>query len=72
MKEIQDINERQELVKDAFAISNPTLYAGRKILIIDDLFRSGTTLNELTATLYRDGNVNNVYVVTLTKTRSNK
>ena len=72
LKEIQDINERQELVKDAFAISNPTLYAGRKILIIDDLFRSGTTLNELTATLYRDGNVNNVYVVTLTKTRSNK
>lgn len=72
LKEIKDINERRELVKGAYAISNPTLYAGRKILIIDDLFRSGTTLNELTATLYRDGNVNNVYVVTLTKTRSNK
>ncbi|MBF4349381.1 ComF family protein, partial [Vibrio anguillarum] len=44
-------------------------YASDKVLIIDDLFRSGSTLNELTKTMYNQGNVDNVYVVTLTKTR---
>lgn len=39
------------------------------ILIIDDLFDSGATLNEAVNVLKRDINVNEVYVLVMTKTR---
>lgn len=71
LKEIDDINQRQAMIKDAFKLAD-IRYQNKKVLIIDDLFRSGTTLNEITDTLYNQGNVQNVYVVTLTKTRSKK
>ncbi len=70
LKEIDDINQRQAMIKDAFSITDINKYRGKKVLIIDDLFRSGTTLNEISEVLYSQANVNNVYVVTLTKTRS--
>lgn len=72
LKSITDVNERQQIISGAFAISDPDKYRNKKVLIIDDLYRSGTTLNEMTKVLYEQANVNNVYVVTLTYTRSNR
>lgn len=72
LKEIKDINQRQQIIKGAFSVTDINRYRGKKILIIDDLFRSGTTLNEISEVLYSQAHVNNVYVVTLTKTRSNR
>ncbi|MFL5384242.1 MAG: hypothetical protein ACJ8GN_17105 [Longimicrobiaceae bacterium] len=40
------------------------------MLVFDDLFRSGETLNEITHTLMEQGKVDRVYVLTLTRTRS--
>ena len=71
LKSITDVNERQQIISGAFAVSNPDKYRNKKVLIIDDLYRSGTTLNEISKILYEQANVNNVYVVTLTYTRSN-
>lgn len=71
-KSITDINERQQIISGAFAVSNPNKYRDKKVLIIDDLYRSGTTLNEISKVLYEQAYVNNVYVVTLTHTRSNR
>ncbi|WP_114783561.1 ComF family protein [Vibrio tetraodonis] len=67
LKSIEDITERQQILSGAFKVDSR--YESDKVLIIDDLFRSGSTLNELTKTMYNQGNVDNVYVVTLTKTR---
>ena len=53
-------------------LSDPNKYRDKKVLIIDDLYRSGTTLNEISKVLYEQAYVNNVYVVTLTHTRSNR
>jgi len=39
------------------------------ILLVDDLYKSGTTLNEVYNVLKQDENVNNIYVLTMTKTR---
>ncbi|MBL5889726.1 ComF family protein [Heyndrickxia sporothermodurans] len=39
------------------------------LLIIDDLYQSGKTLNETAKELKNDQNVNNIYVLTMTKTR---
>lgn len=72
LKSITDINERQQIISGAFAVSDPNKYRDKKVLIIDDLYRSGTTLNEISKVLYEQAYVNNVYVVTLTHTRSNR
>ena len=72
LKSIQDLKERQEAIKGAFQVTDNEKFKNKKVLIIDDLYRSGTTLNELTNVLYSQANVNNVYIVTLTKTRSNR
>ncbi len=39
------------------------------ILLIDDLYQTGSTLNEVTKILKSDPKVQNIYVLTMTKTR---
>lgn len=72
LKGIQDVDERKTILSGAFEITDRNLYRNKKVLLIDDLFRSGSTLNEIASVLYKDAGVQNVYVVTLTKTRVNK
>ncbi|WP_245427749.1 phosphoribosyltransferase family protein [Roseiarcus fermentans] len=45
---------------------------GRKILLFDDLFRSGTTMNAITDVLLDAGKAEVVRALTITKTRSNQ
>jgi len=71
LKGIDDPLEREKLLSGAFNLQD-LRYQNKKILLFDDLFRSGSTLKELTKTLYYNGKVNNVYIVTLTKTRSKR
>lgn len=72
LKEMQDPQERERALSGIFSLSNPALYEGKKVLLVDDLYRSGSTLKEITRVLYAQGKVSNVYVVTLTKTRVNR
>ena len=71
LKEVTDQSEREKIISGAFNVAD-LRYKNRKILLFDDLYRSGTTLNEITNVLYNEGQVQNVYVVTLTKTRVNR
>ncbi|MCB0044463.1 MAG: ComF family protein [Caldilineaceae bacterium] len=71
LKEIEDQEQREDVLSGAFDVSDQR-YANKKVMLFDDLYRSGTTLNEITSTLYKSGKVQNVYVVTLTKTRSKR
>jgi len=71
LKSIDDPEEREKLLLNAFNLQD-NRYQNKKILLFDDLFRSGSTLKEITKTLYTNGKVQNVYVVTLTKTRSKR
>lgn len=72
LKSMQDPEERQAALAGAFKIAHGNIYRNKRVLLIDDLFRSGTTLNELASVLYRDAGVQDVYVVALTKTRKNR
>ena len=72
LKSMNNPEERKSALSGAFKVAKCPLYRGKNILLIDDLFRSGTTLNELTSVLYREAGVQNVYVVALTKTRKNR
>ena len=72
LKGLQDPNERQAALSGAFEIADANFYRNKKILLIDDLFRSGSTLNEIASVLYQNAGVQNVYVITITKTRVNR
>jgi len=71
LKSIDDHKEREQVLLNAFSLKD-LRYENKKVLLFDDLFRSGSTLKEITKTLYYNGKVQNVYVVTLTKTRSKR
>ena len=68
---VTDPAQRQELVKGLYAVSG-AYTADKNILLFDDLFRSGTTMNEITDVLLSDGRAKTVRAVTITKTRSNQ
>jgi len=74
-KELKNIAEKEERIKElknVIKISDIDKLRGKKILLIDDLYRSGATLLVATDLLYKKGDVKTVCVLTLTKTRSSR
>ena len=69
LKNIYDYQKRAELLRDAF-ISRRSLVQGKTVLLLDDLYRSGATLNAVSQVLRDEGHVAAIYVLALTKTRS--
>ena len=47
--------ERRDNVKGAFGVSQPAAVKGRKILLIDDLYTTGSTVRECARVLRRAG-----------------
>lgn len=70
LKNIKDHVERERVLRDAFGLAGKVNLNNKNVLLIDDLYRSGATLKAITAILHGIGNVKNVFVLTLTKTRS--
>lgn len=71
LKGITDPVKRKELVDGLYAV-DPDQTAGKRVLLFDDLFRSGTTMNAITDVLLSQGQATSVSVLTITKTRSNQ
>ncbi len=59
-------DERKRNVAGAFGIKNAHLIKGKNVLIIDDVFTTGATLNECTKVLKKNG-AKNVFVLTLAR-----
>jgi len=72
LKNITDTEKRLKLLKQSIQISRKYNLLDQNILLIDDLYRSGSTLRVATELLYNNCNVKDVYVLTMTKTRSNR
>ena len=72
IKEVFDQKEREALLAAAYEYNDKYNLANKNILLLDDLYRSGTTLRVITSILYKNAMVKNVFVITLTKTRSLK
>ena len=64
-KEMRTLAQKRRNVAGAFAVHGPV--QGRRVLVVDDLYDSGATLEEVTRVLQRAG-VQAVLVVTLTRT----
>ena len=64
-KEMHTLTQKRSNVAGAFAILEPV--QGKRLLVLDDLFDSGATLEEITRLLLKSGAAN-VCVMTLTRT----
>lgn len=70
LKDIEDLEQRRQLLEGAFAVQRPELLRRKWVLLFDDLYRSGITLEYATRTLIEQGGVDRVYALVLTKTRT--
>lgn len=71
LKEIYDYGKRMNLLQDAFAVNEADI-AGHSVLLFDDLYRSGATLNAVSKALVEKGKARKVYVLVITRTRSKR
>ena len=69
LKNIADPAKRNEALVGLHAVDLAQT-AGKKILLLDDLYRSGATLNAITDLLLTEGKAASVSVLTITRTRS--
>lgn len=68
MKDVHGYDSRMKLLKGAFKVAG---VKGRKVLLLDDLYRSGATMNAIAGALY-EGGAADVVALAVTQTRSNR
>ncbi len=68
LKNIYDYDQRMRLLDGAFSAETSAL-SGQKVLLFDDLYRSGATMNSVTKALYEQGKAAEVYALAVTRTR---
>ena len=67
MKDIQDREEKVETLVQAFSINDSLNEGLYDVLIIDDLFDTGSSLEAATRVLREYSKVRNIYVATATR-----
>jgi competence protein ComFC len=68
LKSVADLEVRKEMLRGAFQVSRPEV-EGKTVLLVDDLYRSGATLEAAAEAITSQGNPKAVYVLALTRTR---
>lgn len=68
LKYVNDPVRRKELLAGAFA-ADSTQINGKSVLLVDDLYRSGATLEAATEVAYAQGGASGVCVFAVTRTR---
>ena len=68
LKNVYDFGTRVQSLQGAHTV-NKAAVEGRKVLLFDDLYRSGATMNAVAASLYDEGAASDVFGLTITRTR---
>jgi len=71
LKNIFDFNKRTKLLSGIFQVDGPKI-EGKHVLLFDDLYRSGATMNAVSSELKKSGNPARIYALTLTMTRRHR
>lgn len=71
LKSVQDPDRRKEILSGAFQADSSKI-SGKSVLLVDDLYRSGSTLEAATNVTYSQGKAKAVYVFAVTRTRVNR
>jgi predicted amidophosphoribosyltransferase len=69
LKNITDLEHRREVLDGAFEADKKQV-SGKGVLLVDDLYRSGSTANAVTLAIIAAG-ASRVYFLAATRTRSN-
>ena len=69
LKDGFDYDDRARLLADLHEIDESRV-KGKRILLFDDLYRSGATLNSVAAAAYDQGGAADVFALAITRTRS--
>lgn len=69
LKSMVEMTERESALAGAFAVRGSAL-AGKHVLLLDDLYRSGASMREAARTLRTQGRVASLTALALTRTRS--
>jgi competence protein ComFC len=68
MKDIGDYSARVKALEAVFAVSKAL--EAKQVLLLDDLYQSGASMNVAARTLKKQGGVKTVYALALTRTRN--
>jgi competence protein ComFC len=68
LKDVFDFGKRTEILRGAFTV-DVAQTTGKRLLVLDDLYRSGATVSAITQLLMTTGAASAVYLLTLTQTR---
>lgn len=68
LKSVSDPEVRKQILEGAFRVDKQQV-ASKTLLLVDDLYRSGATLEAATAALTEQGGAKSVYVLAVTRTR---
>lgn len=69
LKSVEEMAEREAALRGAFEVHEDAL-AGQRVLLLDDLYRSGASMSEAARTLRSRGRIASLVVLALTRTRS--
>jgi competence protein ComFC len=61
-----DFTQRRNNIKEAFKVKNPLMYYRKNILLIDDVWTTGSTLDEISRILKKAG-ADKIYLLTLAR-----
>ncbi len=70
LKDVFDRAKRDEILADAFSVDREQTQ-GKRLLLFDDLYRSGATAGAVAKLLAGEGAASAVHLLTLTQTRKN-
>ena len=68
LKNTFDLDERAKLLENLHVVDK-SVTRDKSILLFDDLYRSGATMNAITTELYKKGEAADVFALTITRTR---
>ena len=71
LKDVFAYNQRLEHLAGAYKVFMPEV-RGQSVLVLDDLYRSGATLETVGRCLLQEGQPKSLYALMMTKTRSNR
>lgn len=71
LKQVHEYTDRLELLRDAHGV-DAAKTRGNSVLLLDDLYRSGASLNAVANSLVDMGGAVDLCALTITKTRSNR
>lgn len=71
LKDVSDPEKRKELLNGLYAV-DPGVTAGKRVLLVDDLYRSGSTMKAIAEVLASVGQAGSVRAFAITRTRRNR